>query len=208
MDVVKSLIVVAFTSGLAWIVGSRITFTWDDLRRSREADLEARSEFYRVYGEFFSTWKLWNTYSGTSYTVATPEHAHWELLCRAEDAEAGFESLLVKLASERRLDEQQLRLLACFRQGYQSLRKHIRAGKPLRWWASSESRPEAGYRDYEAFKALAEFVATLLAEPHPRSSIGTQPKPPTASQAARALLEATAFVPAWVEVAREGLELD
>jgi phage terminase small subunit len=55
--------------------------------------------------------------------IAVPDCAQWDLLAKAEVAEAGFEALLVKLASERYLDDRDVRLLACSCQAYQSLRE-------------------------------------------------------------------------------------
>ena len=60
----QGLIVVLFgslvASGLAWVVGSRLTYMWDERKRRRENDLAALASFHQVYGEWFATWKLWS----------------------------------------------------------------------------------------------------------------------------------------------------
>ncbi len=58
------LIIALFTalvgSLLAWVVGTQVTYLWDDQKRRRESDLAALARFYELYGTFFSTWKLWS----------------------------------------------------------------------------------------------------------------------------------------------------
>jgi hypothetical protein len=160
-DLLKVLFGAVVASALAWLVGTRIGYKWDEIKRRRESDRAALDEFYRVYGEFFSTWKLWNAHRRSG--VPAPHDARWALLERAEIAESGFESLLVKIASERRLSERDVRLVASFRQAYQSLREHIRDDQALMWWATDKEGRTKGFRQYHAFKGLAAYFATLLA---------------------------------------------
>ena len=53
----QGLITALFTavvgSVLAWIVGTEVSYVWDERRRRRESDLAALATFYRLYGEFF-----------------------------------------------------------------------------------------------------------------------------------------------------------
>ena len=56
------LIVAGVSLLLAASVGSLLAYIWDDLRRRREGDLAALETFYRTYGEFFATWKLWEAH--------------------------------------------------------------------------------------------------------------------------------------------------
>jgi hypothetical protein len=206
-DMIDSLFKAAFgaliASALAWIIGTRITYYWDDLKRRRESDLAARNEFYRVYGEFFAAWKLWDTHKRFP-SIDVPEQVQWDLLCQAEEAEAGFEALLVKIASERHLTDRDVKLLACFRQAYQSLREKIRQGKRLEWAANYPS-PRAKYQEYETFKALAEYFANLLATDTARRWFRWRTPQPSSPEAIGRFLNATKVVDAWEPVAREQL---
>jgi hypothetical protein len=187
-----ALFTVLFGSALAWIVGTQVSYRWDERRRQRESDLEALSTFYRLYGEFFATWKLWSSLNRFSETVQAPSHIHWDLLERAAAIEGGFEALFVKLASERKLCEFDQRMLGCLREAEQMLRESIRANKPLNLWASdTHDDGSVGFKQYAAFKALAEYLAFLL-ELSPMVSAWKPRRPrPTQSQAIAALREIT-----------------
>ena len=159
----RGLVIAAFTavvgSLLAWLIGTRVTYRSDERKRRRENDLAARNSFYENYGEFFATWKLWDAAKVHAKTASPPGDVCWTLLARACNAEGGFESLLVKIASERMLSSRDKLLLACFRESYQQLREAIRKNQLLDWRATGT---DVGGRKYRAFKALAEYVAFLL----------------------------------------------
>src|SRR6266849_7158940 len=121
-----TLITTLFGAGLVWLVGTQVSYFWDERRRRRESDLTALATFYRLYGDFFTTWKLWSAHRRHGNKISAPDHLQWSLLERAETAEGGFESLLVKLASERKLSEDDKLLLGSFREAYQMLREQIR----------------------------------------------------------------------------------
>jgi hypothetical protein len=176
VPVVAAVVSVVLTATLAWFIGTRITYGWDEVKRQRESDLAALKSFYECYGKFFAAWKTWEVYvkASASKNRAFPatDPTAWTLLRDAEAAEGGFESILVKLASEYATSEQDRLLLASFRQGAQSLREAMRRGESLSWKAQPTSidRPEnperrrLEYRKYRAFKALCEYVAVRLAE--------------------------------------------
>jgi hypothetical protein len=174
----EGLIIALFTalvgSLLAWVLGTQVSYVWDERRRRRESDLAALASFYKLYGEFFATWKLWSSHKRFGATLAPPDNLQWDLLERAEAVEGGFEALLVKLASERSLSGDEKRMLGCFREAYQMLRERIRENKPLDWWASGGGQ---GFEQYRAFKALAEYVAFLLEASPKRRLIPATPKP-------------------------------
>ena len=159
-------------AALAWLVGARVAYLWDDRKRRRESDLAALKDFYGAYGEFFTTWKLWDSHKQSQergYVLAEPPpDFQWRMLEQAEEAESEFEALLIKIASERRLVGRQKLLIRSFRQAYQSLRENIRKDKALAWWATEPvAMPERlqGFRQYQAFKALAEYFARQLDAP-------------------------------------------
>jgi hypothetical protein len=159
---VPGLVIAAFTAVLGWLVGNQVSYAWDERKRRRESDLAVLASFYWNYGQFFATWKLWDVCkSEHAATALPPKDAQWTLLQRASDAEGGFESVLVKIASERKLGPRETLLLACFREGYQSLRESIREDRRLEWWANHDEDDD-GARKYRAFKALGEHVATML----------------------------------------------
>lgn len=197
------LLVAAFgalvAAGLLWVVGYRLTFVWEDRKRRRESDLAAVATFYRLYGEFFAAWKLWDSHKRKGVPgKGEPHELQWELLEQVERAEGGYEALLVKLASERVLDDTDRVLLGCFREGSQMLREKIRESQALEWWATDkpEERDSDGFKQYRAYKALAECIALKLeAGPVRRGVLGfrtiAQVERPERADAIRALLEVT-----------------
>lgn len=157
---------------LAWAVGNRLSARWVWWQKRREQTQAAANDFYRLYGEFFATWKLWN-YSLQQPEGAGWENRRWELLERAAAAEAGVEALLVKLASERVLNQSEMEAHGKFRQGFQTLRQMVRDRKRLDWGSSD-------YPQYASFKALASYTARLV-------STVDQGKPPSLEDTQRAL---------------------
>ena len=107
--------------------GGALSLFWNRIRRRRESDLASRESFYAAYAEFFTTWKLWNSHK--RHDVAAPPDVQWQLLSKAEEAEAAFEALLVKVTSEKKLDDVACERLAGFRRGYQPLRESTRANE-------------------------------------------------------------------------------
>ena len=157
----------------AGLFGGGATYLWDGLRRRREADLDALGTFYATYGEWFAIWKLWEAKTEKKYPSKGDEKdARDELLRSATATEGKFETLLVKIALERRLDDKERERLARFREGYQSLREHIECNKKLEWriqpkQGDDEKQADAHIKPYIAFKALATEVAVLLSRRQP-----------------------------------------
>jgi len=148
------LIVALVTGSVVASVGAAIALYWNLRQKMRELDLEAAKNFHTYYGEFFATWKLWNWYLDNTESV-TDKDVSWQLLSRAAAAEGGMEAILSKLASHRRLSNQMVIDLACFRQAFQQLRERIRHKEPLDWYASNV--PE-----YARFKELTGKVSQLI----------------------------------------------
>jgi hypothetical protein len=207
---IPTLLTTLFGAGLAWLVGTQVSYVWDERRRRRESDLAALATFYRLYGQFFATWKLWSAHRGHADNLRPPDNTQWSLLERAEEAEGGFESLLVKLASERKLEGDDRLLLGSFREAYQMLREQIRQNQPLNWWASAK-RADLGFVQYRAFKALAEYVACLLGDSPKRRLLTPAPAKPDRSQAIAALVAITKrseFHNSWWTIATDRLHLE
>jgi len=184
---VSALTVALFTvlvgSILAWLIGTQVTYLWDDQKRRRESDLAAVATFYRLYGAFFATWKLWSAYKDSEGSIGVPDNPRWLLLEKAEVAESGFEALLVKLASERILNTTDENMLGCFREGYQTLRESIEGNRKLPWKAtdSEDATKHSGFAEYRAFKALAGYVSHLIAVP-PKRDLTKRLLKPTVAQ--------------------------
>src|SRR5262245_2452620 len=58
--VVVPLAAVVLTLAGGWLVSTRVSDRWDQIKRRRESDVAAAEEFQRLYGEFFAVWKSWN----------------------------------------------------------------------------------------------------------------------------------------------------
>ena len=154
-DALPGLIVAAATAIVSAGVGAFLTVFWNTRQKQRELDLAAAEAFYRLYGEFFAVWKLWNYYRRDVGAHALPAASRWELLKRAADAEAGVEAILGQLAAQRDLGDDLISDLGKFRQGYQTLRTRIRDDRAIEW--SDSEHPE-----YVAFKSLAASVAAVI----------------------------------------------
>lgn len=140
----------------------------------RDRDLAAAAELYRVYGDFFAAWKVWDAHLrevNESPTAQMPrlglpdDQRRSELLTHAAQAEGGFEALFIRLTLERPLNDDQLSALWCLREASQTLRRAMKAGEPFLWWKSDrpgEPIGHDGYRAYRAFKKLTSLTADLL----------------------------------------------
>jgi hypothetical protein len=141
--------------GLAWLVGQRLTYSWNLRQKQKESDLATLRDFQSLYGEFFAIWKLWN-YLIRDITDQQLEGAsRWALLDRASTAEGKLEATLVRIACDNKLSSDQIELLGTFRQLYQTMRQAIRENQPLTWDSSD-------HPDYVMFKRLAPKVGALI----------------------------------------------
>jgi hypothetical protein len=169
--VVVPLAVVILTLAGGWLVSTRVSDHWDQIKRRRESDQAAADEFQRLYGEFFAVWKSWNAIPMRDIELDEPGDAAWKCLRQAADIEGRVEALLAKISAERHLTGDDVDALGAVRQGFQSLRGVIKKGEPLPWWGSE-------IEQYAAFKELAIYTTRLLSAPS-----GTK-QPPTSSDAA------------------------
>jgi hypothetical protein len=150
--------IAVITLGLGWFVGVRITATWALRQKRRELELSAATELYRLYGEFFAVWKLWN-YHREGVVPLQAEDTRWELMKRAALVDAGFETLLVKVSSERIVGDALIAEAGLLRQGFQQLRTAIKYNQPLAWHSSEDA-------EYSEFKRVACAFANFLARDH------------------------------------------
>lgn len=157
-DAIKTVLAALVTLLVAVLIGNSLTARNDALKKKRELDLNAAQRFFDLYGEFFAVWKLWNSVvsaKGIPFEFTNLPDLRWNLYARAAAAEGQVESLMVKVVTERSLDESDLRRLGQFRQAYQTLRESIRYRKAIEWHGSAT--PE-----YVAFKKLACAFAQIL----------------------------------------------
>ncbi|MGW7409684.1 hypothetical protein ACWGI9_39335 [Streptomyces sp. NPDC054833] len=176
MSIIESvgapLLTVAATLGGGWLVTSRVTDRWEQVKKSREMDLTAAQDFQRLYGEFVAIWKTWTSLTDGHTPVTTPEHVGWGCLERATAAEGQIDALMAKLAAERFLTEDEIDMLGGVRQAFKVVLRSIRQGRPI-GWGSSAAEP------YMAVKTLSAATSVLL-----NTAPGTRSRP-SAAVAAR-----------------------
>ncbi|MEE1820159.1 hypothetical protein PUR59_34755 [Streptomyces sp. SP18ES09] len=172
------LLTVVATLGGGWLVTTRVTDRWDQVKKQREMGLSAAQDFQRLYGEFVAIWKTWNALTSHHTPVTTPEHSGWSCLERATAAEGAIEALMAKLAAERLLNDDEIDVLGGVRQAFKVARRTIERGEPLDWGAS-------GVAPYMALKSLSAAMSVLLSSPSQGKGR------PTAARAARAFAEIT-----------------
>jgi hypothetical protein len=188
--IIAAIVAPVLTLGLAWLVGHSLTARWDTIKKQTELDLAAMEQFYKIYGEFFAVWKLWDD------AIQRNGGNRNELFERIAAAEAQLEALIVRISCQRLLTEDEIHITGAFRQAYQTLRKSMKHGLSLsadHGWNASNATP------YAAFKGLAAGVAVLL-RPE-QSGVWKMPSAPTQSAIAAAqslrALTSNAYEP-WV----------
>ncbi|NVN93078.1 MAG: hypothetical protein HXX11_21125 [Desulfuromonadales bacterium] len=163
---------VCCTLVFGWVIGQRIITYWDIKKKRQELDIAAATQFHKLYGEFKEVSRLWRAFSfigERSKQLIFPETIPLELLSRAVTAEGGVEAIIVKLATERVLEEDDIKTLGLFRQAYQQLRQAIRNGESLEW---TYDKPE-----YHLFNDLACKTTCIISsnktKKSPESSAAT-----------------------------------
>jgi hypothetical protein len=171
LKAIPTAAIAVLTLAASWVVTNRVSAKWELYRKRRELDLAAASAFYAGYGEFFAIWKIWSGLPRADGIVQAAGDVRFALLERAAAMEGALESLLVKLATERNLSDEDAVTLACFREGMQCLRESIEKNVPLRTRSSERSPREWTARGggsgrvgaaYGAFKDLAGAVALIV----------------------------------------------
>ncbi|MFF3757709.1 hypothetical protein [Streptomyces sp. NPDC002185] len=152
------LLTVVATLGGGWLVTTRVTDRWDQVKKQREMGLSAAQDFQRLYGESVAIWKTWNALTSHHTPVTTPEHSGWSCFERATAAEGAIEALMAKLAAERLLNDDEIDVLGGVRQAFKVVRRTIERGEPLGWGAS-------GVAPYAALKSLSAALSVLLSSP-------------------------------------------
>jgi hypothetical protein len=86
------------------------------------------------------------------------------LLEAASRAEAGIEFMLLRIATENGISDEQSAALWCLRTAVKQLRYAMRKNDALSWWRTKTDAHLEGYDAYQAFKGLSSFLARLLAD--------------------------------------------
>lgn len=152
------------------VIGQFIVAAWQMRNKRRELEIAAAGQLQHLYGEFKDIWRLWKIFR--RQPPLFPEHARYDLLRRATAAEAKVEALVMKLAVERALDEDDIRTIGLFKQGFQQLRQHIRDEQDMHF---NYKHPE-----YRLFNDLAAKLGAIILSDPPR-------RPPPGGVAARQL---------------------
>jgi hypothetical protein len=176
MELAKIVLGPLVTALFAWLVGNRISANWALRQKHREYSLSIGTEFYQVYGEFFATWKLAN-YAFRHERPDITDGFIQDLIARAAALEARIEALLLRMASELRLEPAEARTLGLYRQAVQQLRHSIIRRQQLDFFG-------AGQAKYEFYKQLSVTVGDLVRE------LGERPRP-TRERAATQMTEIT-----------------
>jgi hypothetical protein len=169
MEVFKAVLVVTGTV----IIGQAIVASWQMRNKRRELEIASALVLQQMYGEFKDIWRAWKIVKNAPrYGLTPPGDPRFDLLKRATAAESKVEALVVKLAVERNLSDDEIEAVGLFRQGYQQLRQRIRDDQAMDY---NFADPE-----YRLFNDVAtRFAGIILADP-PR-------KRPKAATAARQL---------------------
>lgn len=147
---------------ITWVIGQKILLDWEEKKKKKELDITTINQFQHLYGEFRSIWRVWRACkfhtdekNAQKRQLTPPDNnLSWELLDRASKAEGGVEAILIKIATERRLCQCDLKCLGLFRQAFQTLRQDIRENKAKGF---SRTSPE-----YYLFDELSCEILNIL----------------------------------------------
>lgn len=163
LELVKLVLGPLVTALFAWLVGNRISANWALRQKHREYSLSVSTEFYQVYGEFFAIWKLANFAFRHERPDITEEFIQG-LVARSAALEARIEALLLRIASELKLEPAEARTLGLYRQAVQQLRHSIIRRQQLDFFGTGQAK-------YELYKQLSVAVGDLVRE------LGERPRP-------------------------------
>jgi hypothetical protein len=151
---------------LTWFGGQRILLLWERRKKQNEIDLASLTQLHRVHSEFRTIGRLWRSFAlhvkSPEDLVPVPDDVHWQVQLRAAAAEGEMEALVVKLATERVLSDDEINALGFLREAYQLLRRSIRDRRWFYW--------RSGSTEYKCFYTSAIELAALLSRAGKRPS--------------------------------------
>ncbi len=164
LELFKSLLSL-FLLAMTWVVGQRIIASWELRKKRNELDVAAAERFQQLYGELKEVARLWRSAKRPKGDAPVlPAGLQWDLVARATSAESKYETLVIKLSTERRLTGNEIKTLGLFRQAVQEVRDSIRKGEIV---------PASGLGgEYLAFNDLAAEVTCLVGTSVKRSVVG------------------------------------
>lgn len=210
LEVIKTAFAFVLLS-ITWFLGQRILAYWELRKKRREFDIATTNQFYQLYGEFRAVQRLWRVLVEVNeqgekrfpFPFKDREEVRLELLKRAIVAESGIEAVTIKLATERALEDEDIKCLGLLRQAFQILREAIRDDKPLSYRFDS---PE-----YILFINLASNVARVISHDNRQELLAefleSDLKQPDLSMAQHSLREITKYRSEDFKLAAEQIKL-
>jgi hypothetical protein len=165
-DVLSGAVLGVVAVVLAVSVTNRLAAERAEESARRERDLSTARDLYRVAGELFAAWKLWDFHSRKPGPGEAPydDHRRSEMIQLAASAEGQCESLIVRIAQEHDMTTDRVAALWCLRTAFKELRYNIRKNHQLQWWAT-DKHGDDGYRHYAAYKNVLALVGTMVENP-------------------------------------------
>jgi hypothetical protein len=209
IDAVPALFIAVVTVLLGAVVGGRITTRWELAKKRREIDLAAADTFYNLHGEFYGLWRQWAAALGNRFSTLDRQSHRFALFARACDAQARVEALVVKLAVERVLSDDERALLGCYRQAYRTLMRCLEADRTVGVGIRDERGHIVDFDDwtaadvasYQAFKELTAAVGAIVGR------AGRSPAAEHSRESLRIITDNVFERPRWVGEARYRLNL-
>ena len=149
LDLLVAVIIIVATA----LVGRFLTAKWNFHQKRKEQNLESVRALHDLYGEFKEVLKIWRVIKDKEKPIHITPETRLDLLTRACAVEGKTEALVLRLASERKMDEGQPIQIGMFRQAIQSLRQSIRDDKTSPF----------GDRDKVEYSMMNELAAQVSA---------------------------------------------
>ena len=149
---------------ITWVIGKKILNDWDLKKKKQELDLNLMNDFQELYGEFKDIARIWKVLRSEKYPeFKLNDENRFQLLERASRAESKVEALILKLVTERRLNDKELETIGFFRQACQLLRQNIRKNELFYW--------DYGDEVYHLFnKSSCEILSKISSLPSVKNS--------------------------------------
>ena len=169
--VLSGVVLAVLAAVLATFVTNRLAAERARESARGERDLATARDLYRVAGDLFAAWKLWDFHSRSPGPKLAPydDDRRSAIIQLAATAEGQCESLLVRIVQEHDLEPDDIVALWCLRSAFKQLRYKVRKNEKLEWWAT-DSHGDDGNRHYTAYKNTLAHVGTMI-----ENQAGTKP---------------------------------
>jgi hypothetical protein len=141
---------------ITWKFGQRILVQWEGRKKRQEVDIATSKDLQNLYAEAKQISRTWRSLVKLNCNTAANITAekHWELQTRAIEVESKYEAIVVKLATERKLSDGDIRFLGLLRQAFQQIRDDIMDRKEHLFIGKDSG--------YPLFNALASDVGRIV----------------------------------------------